>query len=150
MISTKVEITAETIRTVAKLKGSDAMPDLRRQMRAATSAMQPAVRAAVRATPSAKKRDRDSLRSAVASSVQRKIKLSTKKVLVVITCVPRGGKSNLARVLEGDIIWRHPVYGHLPEIYQTPHPFFWQTVENLIPETNSQIESVLENFERKL
>lgn len=149
------ELTAKSKATIAKLRTADVMPELRREMRVATSPMQPAVRRAVRNIPSTHSRYKaaergGSLRTAVANSIVRKLRFSTRNVSAVIAQVPRGGKSNLANVLEGTIPWKHPTYGHDPEITQESHPFFFQAIEALLPEVNTRIETVLDKFERKL
>lgn len=149
------ELTAKSKMTIAKLRTADVMPDLRREVRTATNPIQPAVRNAARQLPSkmsrygAKERG-GSLRSAVANTIIRKLRFSSRNVSAVIAQVPRGGKSNLANVLEGTMPWKHPTYGHAPEVEQQAHPFFFRTIEALVPGINQRIESVLVSFERKL
>jgi hypothetical protein len=141
--------------TVAKLRHSDAMPALRREMREATRPLQPGVRQAVRSLPSGHSRYKaaergGSLRTAVAGSIVRKLRVGQRRVSVVIAEVPRGGKSNLANVLEGTIPWEHPTYGRDPVQHQDPHPFFYNTIEKMVPAINRRIETVLDQFERML
>src|SRR3954452_23134034 len=151
----RTELTAQSKITIAKLRKADVMPELRAEIRTATSPLQPAVRNAARQVPSkysrygAKERG-GSLRSAVANTVVRKLRFSVRTVSAVIAQIPRGGKSNLANVLEGTIPWKHPTYGHAPEVEQASHPFFFRAIEALVPGVNQRIESVLEKFERKL
>lgn len=151
----RAELTAHSRETIAKLRTADVMPELRKEMRIAASPIQPAVRNAARAIPSqhsrynAKERG-GSLRSAVANTVSLSFRFSVRSVSAVIAQKPKGAKSNLARVLEGEIPWKHPTYGHAPEVEQPSHPFFYGTVERLLPAVNHRIESVLEKFERKL
>ena len=153
--SVRVELTAQSQVAVSKLKHADAMPALRKKMREATSPLQPAVRSAARSLPSqfsrykAKERG-GSLRTAVANSIVRKMKFSKRRVSVIIAQVPKGGKSNLATVLDGEKEWNHPTYGHKPEVTQEPHPFFFRTIGKLEPSVNRRIESVLDDFGRSI
>ena len=147
----RIVATEQTERTIAKLKGSDAMPQLRREMRAATQPIVPAARKAARQTPSRRKRTKvDSLRTAVANSITRKIKLSTRRVMIVIVSIPHGGKSNLGSVLEGDKPWRHPTYGHSPEVDQESHPFFAKTIRRYEAPIERSLQRVLTEFEKRL
>ena len=149
----RVELTEQGRRTVAKMLAIDAMPELRREMREATDEIQPALRAAVKETPSKQKvatEKKGSLRGAVAMSMKRVIKLGKRDVTVLIVNKPHGGKSNLARVLEGEIPWKHPTYGHDPVVDQDSHPFFWKTVERFAPELDRKVTEVLSDIERKL
>jgi hypothetical protein len=153
--SYRAELTAKSMVTIAKLRTADVMPELRAEIRTATNPIQPAVRNAARSIPSGHSRYKakergGSLRSAVANTIVRKLKFSSRTVSAVIAQVPHGGKSNLANVLEGTIPWKHPTYGHDPEVEQPPHPFFYRAIETLIPGVNARIETVLEKFERKL
>lgn len=151
MISPHVNITGEA--TVKKLAGTDVMPAFRKRMRAASRDLVPAVKVAILNTPSrraASKNTGDSLRAAVAASVQRKVKLGKSKVLIVIAMVPKGGKSNLASVLEGTKDWHHPVYGHKPDKHQASHSYFFHTIDALSAGVGTQIDSVLNDFEREI
>jgi hypothetical protein len=148
-----VELTEQGRHAVAKMKAIDAMPELRREMRDATDMIQPALREAVKAIPSKVKvssEKKGSLRAAVAMSMKRIIKLGVRDVVVLITYKPHGGKSNLGRVLEGEIPWKHPTYGHDPTVDQSSHPYFFQTVEKFGPELDAKVSKVLADIERKL
>lgn len=149
----QLSLSEQSKRTLAKLVTAEATKDLRKELTGATAGIVPAVRQAARDLPSSRKRasrKNGSLRSAIAYAITRKIKVSTRKIMVVITSVPRGGKSNLARAVEGDIPWKHPVYGRQPDVTQEPHPFFYRTVQKFGPEVESRVRSVLVEFERKL
>ena len=149
----KVELTEQGKRAVAKMLELDAMPDLRREMREATEEIQPALRAAVKETPSKQKLGSvkgGSLRAAVAQSIKRVIKLGKRDVAVLIVWKPSGGKSNLGRLLEGEIPWKHPTFGHDPVVDQSSHPYFFKTVEKFGPELDRKVEQVLSDIERKL
>lgn len=153
--SERVRLTAASKVTIAKLAHADAMPPLRKRMRTATSPITSAVKQAARNIPSTHSRYKaaergGSLRSAVANTIQRKMKFSTRNVSVIIAQVPSGGKSNLASVLEGVKPWDHPTYGHDPKVHQEPHPFFYDTIEKMEPAVNREIETVLSEFERML
>jgi len=146
-----IQMTAQSQAIVKRLKGSDVMPDLRREMRAATQPLQPAARQAARRLPSQRRRTKvDSLRTAIANAITRKLKLSQRQVLVAIVAIPKGGKSNLARALEGEIPWEHPTYGHDPIVTQEAHPFFKKTLDKYEPSVTRAIEGVLTKFERRL
>lgn len=149
------ELTAQSEATVRRLAQSDAMPILRREMRAATQPLVPAAKRAARQLPSKRvtKRDRGgdvSLRRAVANSITRKMRLTGKVVQIAIIGVPKGGKSNLGSVLEGIKPWSHPVYGHMPNITQESHPFFKKALEEHEPAVTRDIERVLDKFESTL
>lgn len=149
----RVELTEQGKRAVAKMLEVDAMPELRKEMREATEEIQPALRAAVKETPSKQKLGTvkgGSLRAAVALSIKRVIKLGKRDVAVLIVWKPAGGKSNLGRVLEGEIPWKHPTFGHDPEVTQESHPFFFKTVEKFGPELDRKVTEVLSDIERKL
>lgn len=147
-----VKMTAQSEATIRKLAGSDAMPELRRGMRLATQPLAPAAKRAARNTPSKRgtKRGVDSLRRAVANSIGRKMKLSTKKVLVIIAGMPKGGKSNLGSVLDGQKPWIHPTYGHDPRVTQESHPFFEHAIEQHEAQVTREMQQVLDRFERTL
>ena len=149
----RVELTDSGKRAVAKLAATDAMPHLRKEMRLATDEFQPALRAAALATPSGRKKTTEkggSLRAAVAASIKRVVKLGKREVVVLVTNLPHGGKSNLARVLEGEIPWSHPTFGHDPTVTQTSHPFFWRTIAELAPRVDEKVTKVLSDIESEL
>lgn len=149
----RLEMTDQAKRIVLKLKMANAMPILRRQLREATDPIVPALRAEVKATPSqnrVKSEKGGSLRGAVAAAMKRQIQLTTRTVRVAIVNKPHGGKSNLARVLEGEIPWKHPTYGHKPEVIQQSHPYFFRTVEKFGPEIDLRVRAVLNKIEREL
>lgn len=151
----KVVPTPATGRALRKLSRADAMKSLRVRMGVATSPLTPAVKRAARDIPSTHSRYKaqergGSLRSAVANTIQRKIKFSPRSIIVLIKQVPKGGKSNLASVLEGTKVWQHPTYGHEPEVTQDPHPFFYETIEKMEPAVTREVEKVMRDFERTL
>jgi len=149
------ELTAQSQATIKKLAGSDAMPELRRSMRAATQPLAPAAKRAARNLPSkrATKKARGgdvSLRRAVANSITRKMRFSATFVQVAIIGVPKGGKANLGSVLEGIKPWVHPTYGHEPEVTQKSHPFFKEAIDEHEAEVTREIARVLDRFEQTL
>jgi len=150
--SVHAELTAQSEATIRKLASADAMPILRREMRAATQPLAPAAKRAARNTPSKRgtKRGVDSLRRAVANSITRKMRLSTKKVMVIIAGVPKGGKSNLGALLEGTKPWDHPTYGHKPDVHQEAHPFFEKAIDQHEADVSRDIARVLDKFESTL
>jgi hypothetical protein len=150
----RVELTAQSERTIAKLRGTDIMPDLRKELRNATDEMQPAVRQAARSLPSERKgrggNKSTSLRRAIAASVKRRVKVNGREVRVDVYTQPSGGKSNLARCVEGVIPWEHPTYGHKPTVRQNPKPFFYDTIQAMIPKVTARVSLVLSDYEKKL
>jgi hypothetical protein len=150
--SISLKLSDEARRNINKLRTADLLPELRRQMSTATNGAVPVVRKAARSIPShdTKKRTKLSLRSQLASAVGRRIYLDGRRVTVAIVSAPRGGLSNLARCVEGEIPWQHPFFGHKPEVTQPPKPYFYPALEALGPEFGRKIEQVLDDFDRKM
>lgn len=149
----RFEMTEQAQRVVAKLIKANAMPALRKQISEATAPILPAMRAEVKQSPSQFKATTEkggSLRAAVAAAMKRSIRLSRRTVSVSIQNVPHGGKSNLARVFEGELPWEHPTFGHAPRVTQPSHPFFFRTVEKFGPAIEAKVRTVLSTFEREL
>lgn len=151
----RLEMTAETKRALRKLQQLDIMPDLRRELRAVTQPMVTAVRRAVRAIPSSRTRRQakdlgGSLRTAVAMAVKQKVKASGRQVVAAVVVNSKGGKANLARVLEGTIPWKHQTYGHEPEVTQESHPYFYGTLEPYGHDAYKRIEYLIDTIEKKL
>lgn len=150
----RMELTAESERVIAKMIRADALPDLRKALVEASEPMVPAVKRAARGLPSTRSRRQTpggSLRNQLANAVKRKIKLSTRRSpMVLITNVPQGAKSNLARAVEGEIPWEHPTFGHEPTVRQTPMPFFYSTLEKYAPFVEARVRKVLDDFEHQL
>jgi hypothetical protein len=147
--------TARTRETIGKMKKFDCKAGLRRELAEDTSGMTAAVKTAARridsgrGKKSAKASPGGSLRAAVASTVRRTIKIAGKLVVVAIVAVPRGGKSNLVRAVEGDIPWKHPTYGHKPGVEQPPKPFFFKTLESFAPGISERVEATLNRYTEK-
>jgi len=151
--SIRGELDAQGLRTLRKLQQANAKPALRKALLKATAPSQRLVRQAARALPSGRSRRNTpggSLRNAIANSVTRKVKLTSRSMMILITVVPRGGKSNLGRVLEGEIPWEHPTFGHGPVVQQKPEPFFYETMEKQQPYIATEISLALSEFERSL
>lgn len=147
------ELTAESDKTIEKLIKADLMKDLRTEMNTATEPLAPAAKTAARQLPSGRPRRKTpggSLRNQVANAISRKIKISANSVLIVITGQNKGDKSNLSRVLEGEIPWEHPTFGHDPTVNQKPEPFFYRTLDAMMPEVAAKIEDVLKKLEQRL
>ena len=149
------KLTTESRLKLARLKHAEVMPALRKTMRASTNPLVSAVRRAARDTPSTHSRYKSqerggSLRSAVANTVTKKMKFNQRNVFVLIKQVPKGGKSNLGRVLEGSLPWAHPTYGHKPEVTQDSHPFFYNTIEKQLPRIEREMNTVLKELDRLL
>jgi hypothetical protein len=150
----KMELTAESRAIIQRMKHADALPDLRKALIEASDPMVPAVKRAARGLPSVRSRYKTpngSLRNALANAVKRKVKLTSKRVpLVLITNVPQGGKSNIARAVEGEIPWEHPTFGHNPTVSQEAMPFFYRTLEKYAPIVEQRVRKVLTEFAQKL
>lgn len=152
-VNARLEPTTDTVQKLARLSKADAMPELRAGMRTATSPIVAAVKRAARSLPSGRSRRNTpggSLRNAVANSVTRRMKLSARTVVITIKAIPKGGKSNLSRCLEGEIPWDHPTFGHKPDVAQEPKPFFYKTIESIEPAVIAKVDAVVSEFERRL
>jgi hypothetical protein len=146
-----VNLSAEARKHINNMRTADLLPALKKQMRTATNGAVPKVRLAARHIPSHnKKRSKGSLRSQLASAVSRRIYYDQRSISVVIASVPKGGLSNLARCVEGDIPWQHPFFGHPPEVQQNAKPYFYAALELLAPGFVKQVEKALDDFERML
>lgn len=145
-------LTPESKRTLRKMERAQLMPELKTAFRQATNTAVPIVRSEIRSKPSqAAKRTRESLRSQVAMAIKRRIGFSSRRAYVAIVSEPHGGLANLARVVEGEIPWDHPTFGHDPTMRQEPMPFFYGTLEKLLPpSTEVKVRAALIKFERKL
>jgi hypothetical protein len=155
MAMAKGELTPQSRAKLAQLRRLDGMPPLRKRMTIATSPLVAAIKDAVRHLPSSHSRYKTkerggSLRNAVATTIQRKVRITQRTLLVIIKQVPKGGKSNLASVLEGTKPWIHPTYGHKPEVTQEPEPFFFDTIERTLPSLDREINRVLRDIDRQL
>lgn len=147
----RMELTAQGIRVVEKMERADALKPLRRELMTATADMAPAVKRVARRLPSQDTRTKNSLRTALANAVQRKVKLTLRRgVMVLITVVPHGGKENLARAIEGIIPWQHPTFGHDPVVDQEPMTFFYKTLQKFEQTIEARVRSVLTKFESEL
>ena len=152
MDNVRVDLTAASKRTLKNLEGTDLMPSLRKAMRKATRGSDLTVKRAARALPS-KSHDTgtDSLRAEVARSVKRRVRVNSREVMVGILIVPHGGKSNLARAMEGTIHWQHMVYGRKgTEDLQEPQPFFFQAIAEITPGVESEVIRVLDEFAKDI
>lgn len=151
-LTISVTVPSEELRRImAEVQGTDLARDLKRAVRDATSDAVPTVRRAIMSQPSSSDhKGKASLRRAVAMAVKRTVKLSKTKAEVSVAWVPQGGLSNLGRVLEGVIPWKHPTYGHRPEVTQSPHPFFYVHLNRIAENVQRRIMQVAAEYERKL
>jgi len=83
-------------------------------------------------------------------AIKRQVKVIRRNIFVAIVSKPSGGYANLARCLEGEIPWHHLTFGHLPEVDESPHPFFYATLEKLMPGVEVKVRQALIYFDRKL
>ena len=147
-----MELTAESRRSLEKLAKADLMPDLRKQMMVATQPLAPAVKAVARHKIQAPgtTRNKASLSTQVANAVGRSIVTTTRQISVAIELSCKGNLSNLARAVEGEIPWHHPTFGHDPDVNQRSRPFFFRTLEAMMPSVAAKLESVFTEFEKRL
>jgi len=144
-------LSPESRRQLLKLSRAEIKPELRRALMTSTSGAVPAVRAKARSLPSKKrKRTKLSLRSQIAMAIKRRIGATYRGVWVAIVSEPHGGLANLARCVEGEIPWVHPTFGHAPDVDQKPMPFFYDTLEKIIPGMEVAVRDALIRFERKV
>jgi hypothetical protein len=138
--------------TLKRLEGTDLMPTLRKEMRKATRGIDTKVKRAIRTLPSTTNdKGTDSLRAEVAKSVKRKVRVNQREVLVAIIVVPHGGKSNLARAMEGTIYWTHLDWGRPgSQTLQEPQPAFFEAVEREEPGVVANMVRVLDEFAREI
>lgn len=150
----KIDISAQSKQVLKNLEHTDLMPILRKEMRAATSGIAPIVRAEARNLPSSRTGRRQagtSLRRSVANIIRMKLRINPREIMIAIVAVPHGGKSNLARSLEGTIPWKVKVFGREgTEHDQKPEPFFYPTIEKLIPGVTAKVESVLNKYASRI
>jgi hypothetical protein len=146
-----VHLADESRLMLEKLGRVEVMSDIRKALYAGTAEAVPAVRAKIRAMPSTKgRRTKTSLRSQLAMAVGRKVKTTGKTCYVAIIQHPRGGYANLARAVEGEIPWQHPVYGYKPDVKEAPYPFFYDTLEKLYPQLEIEMDTALADIDRKM
>jgi hypothetical protein len=117
------------------------VPDMRRQIRAIPSHGDDE-----RSKRSIQDRPRG-LRDAAARGVQVKVSLSGSKVSARIRIDPRHfppGQKALPKLLDGTKpSWKHPTYGHKPNVVQRPHPFFRQTIHRHEGPVRAAMQKVL-------
>jgi predicted deacylase len=144
---------AECKMKLEQMKRATITPEMRRNITVATSSAVPALKAAARSLPSQGKYARGGLRADLAKGVKRIIKGSFHSVTATIAI--KGGKSaplaNLGRAVEGEIVWTHPVFGNPgTEVTQTAKPFFYRTMNAMLPIMNRAFKRAGKDYERKL
>jgi hypothetical protein len=150
-ITVTMTLSPKSRENLERLGSKDIKPALRKALIAGTSPAVSEVRKAARNLESkSKKRTKESLRSQLAAAVQRKIGLSRRGVYVLIKSVPMGGLSNLARAIEGEIPLMHPTFGHKPDVTQSPKPYFYKTLEKIIPGVDIQVKKAFIKFEKEI
>ena len=146
-----MSLDARSRRELARIGKGSVNKELRAALVESTSGAVPAVRAKIRSYPSQKgKRKRDSLRSQIAMAIKRRIKATSRGSFVAIVSEPSGGLANLACAVEGEIPWQHPTFGHEPTVDQNPMPFFYETLEKIIPGIEFRVRQALIRFETKI
>jgi hypothetical protein len=129
----RIEPTADTRRAIEQLAHLDVDRDLRREINSATQSVVREIRAEIASMPSTTGRKAKGkgggLRAALARNVKKRVRMNKRETTIAIELTPHGGLENLARAVEGDIPWQHPVYGEPgTDVTQPPHPFFMRTI----------------------
>ncbi len=125
---------------------------LRRELRIVAKEMIPPIRAAIMAIPSRGQnaaRGRRGLRSRLSSATQVAVRTAGGNAGVKVWVNPRrmpAGQGSLPGYMEGEGRWRHPTFGSEPWFSQAPHPYFYRTVEPLIPQAERAAEQVLDSI----
>lgn len=119
--------------------------------------LQANVRAHVMATPSKRqtaRRGRRSLRRSIASATQVSKKRNGDASTMTVEVNPRAmpeGEGGLPTLMEGLETWHHPVFGHSPIVYQSPHPYFAPAVAGAEKEAvavgNHGIDTIADDLE---
>jgi hypothetical protein len=148
-----IDPTVECKRKLEQMKRSTITPEMRRNITVATSTVTPALKAAARSLPSQAKYARGGLRSDLAKGVKRFIKGGFRSVTA--TFAIKGGRgaplANLGRAVEGEITWTHPVFGNPgTEVTQTAKPFFYRTINAMLPLMKRAFDRAAKDYERKL
>lgn len=139
-----------------KLAGPEITKDMRSRLRVAGRIGSDAAKLKIRTWPvaggiSAKAGDRvhRGLRARLASN----IRVSAGSSNVIIRQGSRGITGSSGSDLPRDIdrgFWRHPVYGHKPDVTQTGIRYFKQEINSKRPEMVAEVSKVLDGIERLL
>jgi hypothetical protein len=134
----------------------DVVKNTAKRMRQTMKPIVPDMRRAIRAIPSHGDDERSKqaiqdrprgLRDAAARGVQVKVSFSGSKVSARIRIDPRHfppGQKALPKLLDGTKPnWKHPTYGHKPNVTQRPHPFFTQTIRRHETGVRAEMAKVL-------
>jgi hypothetical protein len=144
-----VELTAESRRTLGKLRNLNALPEIRRSLRLATSDVAPAVKQAARGLPSKRAYKADGLRARLARAVTRRVSASRNSISVYVTLANR--PNTPANGVEGTVKGRHPLFGDRGHWYPIePTPFFYDTLRRLEANVSRRVSEALREIERKL
>jgi hypothetical protein len=94
------------------------------------------------------------LRDSIARAVQQKTSLSGKQVgvrLRVDGSKMPAGQEQLPAYMEGIKPWRHPLFGNRHDWYrQSPHPFFWKTIQPHVGAMRSEVAEVLNDVAEQI
>jgi hypothetical protein len=144
---------AEAKRALEKMALMEVTPEMKLALSAATAPAATALKMAARGLPSQGKYSRGGLRSDLAKGVKRLIASARRSVTATFRVTGSGGAplANLGRAVEGEIPWTHPVFGNPgTEVTQQPKPFFYRTLNAIIPGLDRAFKMALEIYERKL
>jgi len=128
---TELRVIAKELRAMDQRK---VLAQFRRELRAAAAPMVPAARAAALAIP-AKGPKSTGLRKALAKSVKLSVRTAGPLAGVAVMADGRkmpSGEGRLPAYMEGELRWRHPVYGNRNAwVTQPPRPWFYRAVRPL-------------------
>jgi hypothetical protein len=130
--------------------------ELRRELMVVGRKGAAAVRASVRATPSkgqSARAGRRSLRAAIASATEAKVRNSTRPGVIVWVNPGRmpAGERALPGLLDGQGRWRHPVFGN-KRVWrgQRSHPYFDRAIRPIEGELADAGDRVLDNIANEI
>lgn len=146
----RITPTADTKATLERLARIDITPEIRREINAATQSVVSEIRNEIHAMPTktshkSKGRNRQGLRAALARQVKKHVHLSKRRTQVMIEVQHDGGLANLARAVEGEIPWHHPVFGQPDtDVKQAPKPFFWHVIARATAALDARIRAAVD------
>jgi len=126
---------------------------IRGELSRAITPLLPAVRASIMNTP-AHGPKHTGLRGRISNCVESWAKIEgpivTAGVEVNSSRMPDGEKS-LPLMLEGDKVWRHPIFGDRAHwVGQASHPYFWQAVSFYGPASRRAVDAALDDIKAQI
>jgi len=99
------------------------------------------------------RRNRRIVHRGLRATIASQIRVSASGNNVLIRQGRRGLTGNSAADLPRDIDrggWKHPVYGHKPEVFQSGFPYFKKEISSKYPEMADEMEKILDTMQRLL